>query len=81
METKFKKGTEVFFMNYSTPAKGIIKGIAVIDGDFKDSSFERKGTTEKPSISYSIEGSFTSMEEHKVFATKEELQNSLFANL
>ena len=81
METKFKIEEEVFFMNYDKPSKGVITGIAIVYGDFKDSSFERKGTTEKPSISYSIEGSFTSIEEHKVFATKEELQNSLFANL
>jgi hypothetical protein len=81
MNTKFKIGEEVFFMRYDVPSKGIIKGIAIIEGAFKESSFEKTGTVENPSINYSIEGSYTSVEEHKVFATKEELVNSLFSNL
>ena len=80
METKFKIEEEVFFMNYDKPSKGVITGIAIVYGDFKDSSFERKGIIE-PSVNYSIAGSYSSIEEHKVFATKEELQNSLFSNL
>jgi hypothetical protein len=80
METKFKIDEEVFFMNYDKPSKGIIKGIAVIYGKFKDGALERNGT-EKPSINYSIENNYNSVEEHKLFSSKEELQESLFSNL
>lgn len=80
METKFKIGDEIFYMKYSEPAKGIIKGIAFVIGEFEDSSFKRKAVDGKPSITYSV-GSYVTIEEANAFSTKDELQNYLFKNL
>lgn len=81
MKPKFKIGAEVFFMRYDEPSKGTIKGIAVIEGEFEEINFKRTGTKEEPSINYSMQGTYTSIEEHKVFSTKEQLQISLFSKL
>ena len=80
MESKFKIGDEIFYMNYSEPAKGIIKGIAFVIGDFQESSFKRTGLENNPAVIYST-GSYSAIDENKAFATKEELQNDLFSKL
>lgn len=81
MKSKFNIGDEIFFMKYNEPSKAVVKGIAFIIGEFEESSsFKRIGTEEKPSVNYNV-GMYSSIEESKAFATKEELQKNLFANL
>ena len=80
MESKFKIGDEIYYMNYSEPAKGIIKGIAFVIGEFSEPSFKRTGTENNPTIVYST-GSYSAIDEDKAFATKEELQADLFSKL
>ena len=80
MESKFKIGDEIFYMKFDEPAKGTIKGIAFVIGDFKDTSFSKSGSIEKPSVTYSV-GSYVVIDEERAFSTKEELQLSLFSKL
>ena len=80
MESKFKIGDEIFFMDYATPSKGIIKGICFVEGEFDNSSFKRKSEDGTFAISYSA-GPYTTIDEEKSFATKEELKANLFKSL
>ena len=80
MKSKFKIGDEIYYMNYSEPAKGTIKGIAFVVGEFSESSFKRTGLENSPAVVYST-GSYSAIDENKVFATKEELQADLFSKL
>lgn len=80
MKSKFKIGDEVYYMNYSEPEKGKIKGIAFVFGEFTESSFKRTGSLDSPTVVYST-GSYFAIDEDKLFATKEELQNALFSKL
>jgi hypothetical protein len=80
MESKFKIGQEVYYMNCNEPAKGLIKGIAFIVGNFTDSFFSREATEDKPCIVYSI-GGYAAIDEDKVYASKMDLQNALFSKL
>ncbi len=81
MESKFKIGDTVFFMEYSAPVKAEVKGISFVVGEFQESVHtKRVGTIEKPSIMYSF-GTYTTVDEIKLFSSKEDLQESLFGNL
>lgn len=80
MKSKFKIGDEIFYMNFSEPSKGIIKGIAFVIGEFSESSFKRKGLENNPAVIYST-GDYSAIDENKAFATKEELQSVLFSKL
>lgn len=81
MRTKFNIGEEVFFMKFGSEAsKNTVKGIAVIVGDFEDSSFKRNGTLENPCITYCM-SCYVTVNENKVFRTKEELIEDVFKNL
>lgn len=80
MESKFKIGQEIYYMNYDKPTKGIIKGVAFVFGEFSESSFKRKGTGNEPAIVYST-GEYSCIDESKAFTTKDELINGVFANL
>lgn len=80
MNTKFNIGDEIYYMSYPEPTKGIIKGIAFVIGEFTATSFKHTGSQENPKIIYST-GAYSEIEESKAFATKEELQNNLFAKL
>ena len=81
MKSKFKIGDEIFFMNYSTPAKGTVEGISFVVGKHETASrSKREGTFDKPSIEYYL-GGYTTVDEAAVFASKEELQDDLFKEL
>jgi hypothetical protein len=80
MESKFKIGDTIYYMNYSEPVKGVIKGIAFVIGEFQESSFKRTGLENKPVVIYST-GNYSAIGEDKAFATKEELQADLFKKL
>lgn len=80
MKSKFNIGDEIFYMNFNEPKKSKVIGIAFIIGDFKNSSFEKKGEVNNPSITYSV-GGYSTVDEKDAFANKEELQNHLFAKL
>ncbi len=80
MESKFKIGDEIYFMSYTRPTKGKIEGIAFVVGKFNNSVFKKTGTHENPSITYHT-GGYDTVDEGNAYATKEELQIALFANL
>jgi len=80
MKSKFNIGDEIYFMNYDTPSKGIIQGIAFIMGDFKSVNFSRKSDGDKPAIVYSMDG-YAIVNERGAFKSSEELKDSLFKNL
>lgn len=80
MNTRFKIGDEIFYMDFSEPKKATVKGVAVITGEFKNHSFDKNGTEEKPAVVYSV-GSFFLVDDEKAFATKEDLQSFLFLKL
>jgi len=80
MRSKFNVGDEIFFMNGSEATKGEIVGISFIVGEFKTVYFDRKGSIDKPSISYSL-GSYSDVPEEKAFSTKEELIQSVFSKI
>lgn len=80
METKFNIGDEIYFMDFSEPKKSKIKGIALVTGDFNDSNFRLKTNDGEYSVLYSV-GSYSSLHEDKLFKSKEDLQEYVFANL
>lgn len=80
MKTKFNIGEEVYFMKYDEPTKGIIKGYTITFGEFETIHFKRSGKDGIPVITYCIEN-YNTVDENKVFKTKQELQDSLFSKL
>ncbi len=74
--SKFKIGQEVYFMDFSTPRKGNVKGIATIEGDFTSG-----GLNKSNQVVYAVEGCYSSLDEDKLFTSKEELNNHLFKDL
>jgi len=81
MESKFKIGDTVFFMNYSTPSKAQIKGISFVIGEVTDSVHsKREGTYENPNVEYCV-GGYSKYKEEQLFTSKEALQDSLFGKL
>ena len=80
METKFKIGEEVYFMDYKTPRKDIITGIAVFWGEDNNVN-KRKALEGQCIILYYTKEKYSELEEKELFKTKDELVNSLFSSL
>ena len=74
--SKFKIKQEVYFMDFSTPSKGKIKGIATIEGDLI-----MGGLNKSNQVIYAVEGCYSSLDEDKLFTSKEELNKHLFKDL
>lgn len=77
MKTKFNIGEEVFFMDYTTPAKKKITGITFTVG-------EAEGGTvylpEEPLIQYRF-NNYCIKEESLLYTSKKALQDDLFKGL
>jgi hypothetical protein len=80
MNTKFKLGEEIFFMGFNEPVKASVKGIMIIVGEVDTTGVKKDKKIPDPMIVYAT-GSYSTVEESKAYATKEELQTVLFAKL
>ena len=78
MQTKFKIHDEIHFMENNKPQSGKIKGISTYEGNIKALHFEREVVKDKILVCYHC-GPYISVDEQNAFASKEELQKSLFA--
>lgn len=82
VKSKFNIGDTIYYMYGKCPTKDIIFGITFFVGRKQSAQGETHSTMgDNPLISYHAEGSTRSISELDAYATKEELQKSLFANL
>ena len=80
METKFEIGDEVYFMDYKTPQKDTITGIAIFWG--VDRNVRKVSVPEgQHQVIYYTKNKYSELEEKELFKTKDELVNSLFSSL
>ena len=77
METKYNIGEEVFFMDYTTPAKEKITGIIFTVGKVKDGTIY---LPEEPLIEYRF-NDYCVKEESLLYTSKKALQDELFKGL
>ena len=81
-KSKFNIGDIIYYMYGEQPIKDIISGITFFVGKKKSSTGERYETMgDIPSVSYHTEESSNPINEDKAYATKGELQKSVFANI
>lgn len=81
-KSKFDIGELIFFMNGGMPVKAQITGINMFSGWSQDNSGCRTESKKGESmISYYTQDYTTPVREFNAFASKEELQKSLFDNL
>lgn len=81
-KSKFDIGEIIFFMNGGMPVKAQITGIHIFSGYSQDSSGCRTESKKGEfMVSYYTEGYTIPTREFNAFASKEELQKSLFDNL
>lgn len=80
METKFKIGDEVYFLDYKTPKKDVITGISVFWG--VDKNVNKRSTLEgQVKVYYYTSEKYSELEETELFKTKQALIDSLFSSL
>lgn len=75
--SKFKIGTEVFYMENNIPKKSIIKGISIYTGDCEVLSGTSRKVKDGEVLFLYHTGMYYVIEENKLFLTKEELIDSI----
>jgi hypothetical protein len=82
IKSKFNIGDTIFFMEGDMPVKETVSGITTFNGEAIHSNGSTQLTEEgKVFIDYHIKYRAVKVNEHKVYATKEELITATFASL
>lgn len=79
-ESKFNVGDTIYYMYGEQPIKDIVSGITFFVGK-KKTSYGEIHQVDELFISYHSENSTKPINEINVYATKDELQKAIFANI